>query len=146
MCDCDDNYCITGGGVNRKARKDHKCCECRRIIKAGETYEYFSGLWRDSGFGDFKTCSHCLAAKDLCRVWDKDACICFEGLADYLWEYRGDLAYHVYKSHKGFSWLDVLRVYRGVDSGWKYKRGPRKGQLRPLPCSAVQAGVEGVPG
>lgn len=44
--------------ITRKARKDHRCCECRGLITKGETYEYHSGVW--GGRPDsFKICAEC---------------------------------------------------------------------------------------
>lgn len=42
----------------RKARKDHRCCECGETIRPGQTYEYVKGLW-DGSWDDFKTCAPC---------------------------------------------------------------------------------------
>lgn len=55
MSDCiPDAY-----GVNtRKARKNHKCCECRGLIKAGESYFYHHGVWDGQG-RSFKMCPEC---------------------------------------------------------------------------------------
>lgn len=33
------------GQEQRKARKEHKCCECAGLIKPGETYTYSHGVW-----------------------------------------------------------------------------------------------------
>jgi len=41
-----------------KARKQHKCCECGRIIEPGEHYQRISGVW-DGRPGRFKTCTEC---------------------------------------------------------------------------------------
>lgn len=46
----------------RKARKDHVCCECRRVIKAGTVYEYVSGIW-DGEPSSFKTCFRCVVLR-----------------------------------------------------------------------------------
>ena len=43
----------------RKARKSHKCCECRGEIKPGEQYRYESGIW-DGEPASFKICLDCL--------------------------------------------------------------------------------------
>ncbi len=43
---------------HRKARKEHKCCECRRIIFVGETYVHDRGKF-DGDIFTAKTCSHC---------------------------------------------------------------------------------------
>jgi hypothetical protein len=42
----------------RKARKDHRCYECRGLISKGENYIYASGIGID-GPEDFKTCLEC---------------------------------------------------------------------------------------
>lgn len=42
----------------RKAHKDHKCCECRRIIKAGEKYHFAKGCW-EGKWAEYKTCEEC---------------------------------------------------------------------------------------
>ncbi|MFH1401797.1 MAG: hypothetical protein ABIG40_02440 [Parcubacteria group bacterium] len=52
------------------ARKNHQCCECKKIIRKGERYSYFGGLWRnehsyDQHFAMYKTCIKCE------EVWDK---------------------------------------------------------------------------
>jgi hypothetical protein len=44
--------------ANRRARKPHKCCECRGVIVSGETYVYFSGVW-DGTPATYKTCRDC---------------------------------------------------------------------------------------
>lgn len=41
-----------------KARKDHRCFECRGTIKKGETYHRHSGIW-DDGPQRFKVCEDC---------------------------------------------------------------------------------------
>ena len=41
-----------------KAAKEHKCCECRRAIKPGETYQRIEGCW-DGDWITFKTCHPC---------------------------------------------------------------------------------------
>lgn len=44
------------------ARKDHKCIECRGVIKKGDLYEKTAGKW-DGSFESFKTCSDCLSLR-----------------------------------------------------------------------------------
>ncbi len=40
-----------------KARKEHKCCECRGVIQPGEHCHIFSGFW--DTWQSFKTCDDC---------------------------------------------------------------------------------------
>lgn len=42
------------------ARVEHRCCECRRTIRAGEVYRRTQGLC-DGRFETYKTCRHCEA-------------------------------------------------------------------------------------
>lgn len=42
----------------RTARREHKCCECRRIIKIREKYHLFKGCW-EGKWAEFKTCLEC---------------------------------------------------------------------------------------
>lgn len=52
-----------------KARKDHRCCECRRPIHPGEQYQYIIGVW-DGEFSTFKTCEQCVGVREsLNKVW-----------------------------------------------------------------------------
>lgn len=46
----------------RKARKDHACCECSRTIKAGSRYEFTSGIW-DGEPSSYKTCLRCVGLR-----------------------------------------------------------------------------------
>ena len=71
MPDC--GVCIGGGdydGMNEfenvehpKARKPHKCRECRRIIQRGEVYERFTGKF-DGDLFCVKTCLQCAEIRD----------------------------------------------------------------------------------
>ncbi len=47
----------------RKAHREHKCCECHQVIKAGEKYQLFKGCW-DGEFARFKTCLPCVELRD----------------------------------------------------------------------------------
>lgn len=48
----------------RKAKKTHKCCECRQQINPGDEYRYSSGIW-DSEPESFKQCLTCAAIMDV---------------------------------------------------------------------------------
>ena len=76
----------------RKARKEHRCCECGDWIRVGERYEYITALYPDcSGWDEFKTCLPCanLAMSMGCRQ--------HMGLVEMFydmfgWDYRDDPA------------------------------------------------------
>ena len=42
-----------------KARKSHKCSECKKEIRRGEIYERVTGKW-DGEIDTYKTCKTCL--------------------------------------------------------------------------------------
>lgn len=54
MCDIAEVYLIN----KRRARKRHKCRECRGDIQTGEHYYYHHGVFDGSGFG-FQICPDC---------------------------------------------------------------------------------------
>lgn len=107
-----------------RARKQHKCDECRRFIEPGETYTYHS--WKfDGDFSTSKTCQHCQVACD----WLSTNCGgylvlgVYEDIQEHVSEYRGDA-------------VCVPRLKRlelGMQRKWQIRRGPRKGQLMPIP-------------
>jgi hypothetical protein len=57
-CDYDGDYSSFSEQEIRKARKTHKCCECRAIIAPGQKYEYARGMY-DHEFWTAKTCIPC---------------------------------------------------------------------------------------
>lgn len=46
-----------------KARKEHKCCECSRVIGVGEKYQRWSMKW-DGSVESFKTCLFCCEIRE----------------------------------------------------------------------------------
>ncbi len=52
-----------------KARKPHKCYECRRLIEKGERYERASGLWE----GSWETYHFCLQCSEISREFTTGA-------------------------------------------------------------------------
>lgn len=43
---------------NPKARKQHRCCECRGFIQPGEKYHVFKGIWEGEA-STWKSCEDC---------------------------------------------------------------------------------------
>lgn len=98
----DDCACIYGGNDEGeyspdfqslkwvKARKPHKCCECRRQIQPGESYLRYTGKW-DGEMNTYRTCAVCEDIRSsLCcggsfifgDLWEKihDQIFCEKGL------------------------------------------------------------------
>jgi hypothetical protein len=59
MCDCSDfDAPAVYEEVTRRARKQHRCGECRGLIKPGERYEEIRCLW-EGQWSAHKTCVTC---------------------------------------------------------------------------------------
>ena len=56
MCDCEMPTVFNES--KRKAKKQHTCCECDRLISKGESYFMLQGLW-EGRWGNYKQCSTC---------------------------------------------------------------------------------------
>lgn len=58
-CSCDDYDPADVCSVKDvRARKQHTCCECKRVIERGETYELVKGCW-EGCWEVYKTCLGC---------------------------------------------------------------------------------------
>ena len=128
MCmieDCDERYHLYNPPAPRKARKAHKCEECNRSIDAGETYYYGTGMY-DGDFSTHKICRHCWVACE----WLNANCSGF--LHNTVYE---DIEQHVeeYGYTKAKAVPGLARIVIGMRRDWIVKRGPRAGQLMPLP-------------
>ena len=87
MCDCDEVPEFITQKI-RKARKSHRCCECKNLISKGHMYAYNSGLWEGS-FSSFKTCIFChgLRSEAVEESGDNHCWPCFTGLLDYITDF-----------------------------------------------------------
>ena len=72
-----------------KARKTHKCCECYKAIKPGDTYVVSSGIWEGEP-DSFKQCKRCAEIMNICACYasgnDYEP-VEFGGLAAWLVEF-----------------------------------------------------------
>lgn len=78
--------------TKRKARKDHRCCECGGMIKAGETYNSHSGVW-DGEPARYKVCPECDELRDeIERLADlnHDEGVCFGDLSSWCEGYHAE--------------------------------------------------------
>ena len=55
MSGVEPSVCTT---TDRKARKEHTCCECGGTIKPGDTYQHVKGIWEGKAC-EHKTCEPC---------------------------------------------------------------------------------------
>ena len=82
MCDCDDYFPEFQRTSIPKARKQHKCCECRQPIKVGELYFYSVAKWD----GEIDTVKQCLACSELMEKTATflNCCVCYGELKSTL--------------------------------------------------------------
>jgi hypothetical protein len=94
-----------------RARRTHKCSECRREIQIGERYQKISAVW-DGEFSVTKTCSHCESA----AAWLIERCGGYPiGMA------REDLLSHWHE--EGVRDFGLGRRIVGMKRGWKRHDG-----------------------
>jgi hypothetical protein len=61
--DVDPSDSPTAGHTEeRRARKEHTCCECGEAILKGERYEHVTGCW-DGHWDTYRTCLPCAAIR-----------------------------------------------------------------------------------
>lgn len=77
------------------ARKPHKCCECHGVIRQGETYHRFWGIWDDPA--TFKVCDDCEALRaEIDKGSDPDEVTPYGYLCESVFEYRdGPIARYI---------------------------------------------------
>lgn len=62
-CACDYETPSVCSSQMRRARKPHRCDECRRTIEPGELYQRTWGVW-DGEPDSFKACGICIQFRD----------------------------------------------------------------------------------
>lgn len=85
-----DSYCSTISVAMRKARKNHKCGECHRIICHGEKYKYYVGVF-DEIFVH-KTCIDCISIRDEFFRDGYHYGMIIENLCEHISECGGDIS------------------------------------------------------
>jgi hypothetical protein len=91
----------------RKARKEHKCCECFYKIQPGEKYTYFFGVWGGQP-GDYKVCSAC---QWLRKLIDLHPC---DDIYTQLWD-------NVHGIEEGLK-PRMVRAKLLRDAGWSWRK------------------------
>lgn len=76
VCDCE--YPAFLSVKTRRAKKEHKCCECLGTIPFCAQYEVATGKW-DGEFVEFKTCLQCVALRK--EVFEK-SCYVLGGISE----------------------------------------------------------------
>ena len=112
---CDGSYTLLSE-QHRKARKEHGCAECHRIIDKGEIYLSMSVVY-DGEFSAYKVCAHC----EVVQLWLKEECGGFVHNAVV-----EDIRDHAREPGYGFG---VMRLAVGIFNKWRRKDG----RLFPVP-------------
>lgn len=92
MCSCNDDGPSAMWESKPKAKKRHKCCECRGWIEPGEVYRRVRGVWD----GEARTFSMCADCDSLLSWADDMECFCWsfenvhQDVADYVGESGDD--------------------------------------------------------
>lgn len=99
-----------------RARREHRCSDCRRIIRPGETYRRGVGFEGGTLYSEWKDCQHCEFVLNQYDVaWDG------EYNEDTFTEWAGD----------GFQDITEARLQAGYRNKWTTAQG----NLWPLPVS-----------
>ncbi len=59
-----DDYCTLLSNKFVRARKEHRCYECRDVIKVGDEY-FKEATVHDEQFIEYKTCEHCYSLRQV---------------------------------------------------------------------------------
>lgn len=89
-----------------RARKAHKCCECRGAIAVGETYHYAAGKC-DGDFFDERTCAVCFEIRN--------AFTCGSFTFETLWEAMGEEMFPLWRKRGPWDCLAKLTTSAAVD-------------------------------
>jgi hypothetical protein len=132
MCMTDDGeqWTLFRSG-QRRAAKDHRCCECGRTIASGEHYAYATGLIDDTWLS-YRTCVQCEAAcgwlRIVCGGW-------VYGLTEE------DLVNHVTGDERDLRSRPLTRLVRWMKADWRTRSGDLRSveDVRSVVTDAVDA-------
>ena len=102
-CYCDGERASVYVAKKKKARKQHKCNECNRVISVGEIYERVFGVW-DGSVDNYKTCQRCLNLRDY--AYDNFPCICWshgnmiDDCIEIIKEYQSELPGMLFRAYR----------------------------------------------
>lgn len=102
--------------TSRRARIEHHCAECARLISPGEQYEVATMLY-EGRWDTYKTCRHCIAV----REWLVIVCngFCHHGVQD-------DLLEHAFEGYNP-RFLNI--AVGGMRKGWRKPDGTLRREM-----------------
>ena len=100
-----------------KARKEHKCYECRRMIAKGETYERVSGLW-EGKWETYRFCDCCSEiGLSLSCGGGRTFGMLWEEITDYLFPNMGGDCFDKLDTAKAKQFLrDKWMAWKGLEA------------------------------
>jgi len=75
----------------RRARKEHVCSECGRVIQKGETYRVETGRW-EGRFDTYKICRDCVSIRDSFFCEGYSYTMVLEDLREHIQEVGGEIS------------------------------------------------------
>jgi hypothetical protein len=102
--------------LTRRARKEHRCCECLGTIRKGESYTFCSGIW-DNEPASFKTCPDCIQLRFQVEltISNNDDGMAFGELMEFIQE------------SKEPEWADAFgKTLRARETRWKLGESSRR--------------------
>jgi hypothetical protein len=118
--------CTISRSADRKARKTYKCSECGNPIRPGELYRFATFLY-DGRWSEDRMCRYCMVA----AAWLRAQCGGYltNGVWEDVLEHVEEFASVAPRVARALKRLDVWRSHH-----WQIKRGPRAGELIPVPA------------
>lgn len=91
-----------------KARKEHRCCECRGFIRVGENYVKHHGIW-DGSPAAYKVCEDCesLRAEVDKDIFHREDATAFGELYETVFESRELNWINRFMATKRKRWADI---------------------------------------
>lgn len=117
MCECDYDLPEHFRQANVRARKMHRCTECRGWIAPGETYLKTFGVW-DGRAAGYATCSDCQAF----AAWAEerngdDICYSFGNMIHDIGDCLGEMGDRKVRAEMLLLWREVRAKRRAIGIG-----------------------------
>lgn len=117
MCECDYDLPEHFRQANVRARKFHRCTECRGWIAPGETYLKTFGVW-DGDAAGYATCSDCQAL----AAWAEDQsggdiCYSFGNMIHDIGDCLDEMGDRKVRAEMSLRWREVRAKRRAIGIG-----------------------------
>lgn len=117
MCECDFEMPDVFHQKNVKAKKFHRCDECRGWIEPGESYLNSFGIW-DGSARTYKTCSDCREFADWAEEQHgDDICYAFGNMVTDIGDCLHEMGDKKVVAEMSIRWREVRAKRRTVGIG-----------------------------